>query len=137
MRVEISGFAVLLLATLLSVQAHAQVAGGTLSGTISDPSGAVIPNAQTSLRNVATGITRNIVTDPAGFYTVPNLLPGNYEITVSAPGFATHVGTGINLHVGAQQVLNITMQLGQASQKFEVTGEAPEVQGGVSESFLL
>jgi Carboxypeptidase regulatory-like domain len=84
MRVEISGFAVLLLATLLSVQAHAQVAGGTLSGTISDPSGAVIPDAQISMSNVATGITRNIATDPAGFYTVPNLLPGNYEITVSA-----------------------------------------------------
>jgi hypothetical protein len=125
---KISGFVVLALTTLLSVQAHAQVAGGTESGTVTDASGAVIPSAQISITNVATGVTRSVTTDTAGFYSSPNLLPGNYEITVSAPGFATQVRTGISLDVGAQQVLNITMQVGQVNEKVQVTGEAPTVQ---------
>ncbi len=64
----------------------------------------------------------------AGFYTAPNLLPGKYEVTVVATGFSTEVRSGITLTVGAQQMLNIAMQVGQVSQKVEVTGEAPTVQ---------
>ena len=79
---------------------------------MTDQSSAVISSAQISIKNVATGVTRNITADAAGFYTAPNLLPGNYEITVSAPGFATEVRTGVNLEVGARQVLNIVMQVG-------------------------
>jgi hypothetical protein len=113
---------------LTLVPAHAQVAGATLSGTISDQSGAVIPGGKISIKNVATGITRDVTADAAGFYTAPNLLPGSYEVTVSAPGFATEVRSGITLTVGAQQVLNITMQVGQVTEKVQVTGEAPAVQ---------
>jgi hypothetical protein len=107
-----SAFTILVLAASLPV--HAQVAGGTLSGTVSDKSGAVIAGVQISIKNVATGLVRNISTDTAGFYTAPNLLPGNYEITASARGFATQVQTGITLEVGAQQVLNITMEWGKS-----------------------
>src|ERR1700674_280011 len=98
-----SAVAALVLIVFLSVQAHAQVAGGTLSGTVMDTSGAVIPEAQVSIKNMATAITRNVITDGAGFYSAPNLLPGNYEITISAPGFASQARTGINLAVGGQQ----------------------------------
>jgi hypothetical protein len=125
---NVSAFAALLLTVTFSIQAHAQVTGGTLNGTISDASGAVIPDAQISIKNVATGLTRNMTTDTAGFYTAPNLLPGNYEITVSERGFETQVRTGINLDVGAEQVLNITMQVGQVTEKVQVTGAAPAVQ---------
>ena len=121
-----SALAVLVLTASLPV--HAQVAGGTLSGTVSDKSGAVIAGVQISIKNVATGLVRNIDTDTAGFYTAPNLLPGNYEISVSARGFATQVQTGITLEVGAQQVLNITMRVGQVAETVVVTAEAPEVQ---------
>jgi hypothetical protein len=113
---------------LTSVFVYAQVAGATLSGTVTDQSGAVIPNTQISIKNVATGVTRMVTADAAGFYTAPNLLPGNYEITVSAPGFATEVRTDINLAVGTQQVLNTTMQVGQVTEKVQVIGEAPAVQ---------
>lgn len=65
-------------------QVRAQVAGATLSGTINDPSGAVVSNAQVAARNTATGVTRTANTDAAGFYSIPNLLPGNYEVTVTA-----------------------------------------------------
>jgi hypothetical protein len=107
---------------------YGQVSGATLTGTVSDASGAVIPSAQVSISNVATGDVRAVITDKAGFYTAPNLLPGKYEVTVTAPGFSTEVRSGITLTVGAQQLLNITMKVGQVTQKVEVTGEAPAVQ---------
>ena len=120
-------FAILCVACLCATQAHAQVAGAALSGTIADPSGALVPNAKISVRNTATNVTRELTTDSAGFYTVPNLLPGTYEITVSAGGFATEVRTGIGLEVGAQQVLNVTLKVGSSTEKVEVTGEAPRL----------
>jgi outer membrane receptor protein involved in Fe transport len=125
---KFSRFVVLVLTCIISSHAYAQVAGGTLTGTVGDTSGAVIPDAQISIKNVATGLTRNMASDTAGFFTAPNLLPGTYEITISSPGFTTQVRTGINLQVGAQQVLNITMQVGQVNEKVEVTGAAPVVQ---------
>ena len=65
----------LAIAIFFASQVRAQVAGATLSGTINDPSGAVVPNAQVSARNTATGVTRVATTDSAGFYSIPNLLP--------------------------------------------------------------
>src|ERR1700730_6218216 len=124
-------FSVLLALTvvlLIPVRLHAQVSGATITGTVSDASGAVIPNAQISIKNVATGEVRAATTDPAGFYTAPNLLPGKYEVTVTAPGFSTEVQTGITLTVGVQQLLNMTMKVGQVSEKVQVTGDAPAVQ---------
>jgi outer membrane receptor protein involved in Fe transport len=109
-------------------QAYAQVSGAMLSGTVSDPSGATIPQAQVVITNVSTGVTRNVATDSAGFYAAPNLLPGTYEVRITATGFSTAVQKGISLTVGAQQALNITMQVGQVSQTVEVTTEAPTVE---------
>jgi hypothetical protein len=104
------------------------VAGATLSGTITDQSGAVIPQAAISIRNIDTGITRTSTTSAAGFYSVPNLLPGNYEIKTTAAGFSTEVKTGVELTVGEQQVLNFTLLLGKTSQTVVVTTEAPNVE---------
>src|SRR3984893_4816299 len=113
---------------LVSARIYPQVVGGTLSGTVTDQSGAVIPDTQISIKNTATGVTRTVTTDPAGFYTAPNLLPGTYEITATASGFATEVQKGITLTVGAQQVLNLAMQVGRVTEKVQVAGEAPAVQ---------
>jgi hypothetical protein len=121
-------FLALALSMVAPLRVHAQVSGGTLSGTIADQSGASIPNGQVSIKNVATAITRSVTTDAAGFYTAPNLMPGTYEVTVSAPGFSTLLRTGIALTVGSQQVLNLTLQVGQMTQKVLVTGEAAQVQ---------
>jgi len=109
-------------------QAYAQVSGATLSGTVTDASGATIPQAQIVITNVSTGVSRDVATDSAGFYTAPNLLPGTYEVRVTASGFSTAVQKGISLTVGAQQALPITMQVGQISQTVEVTTEAPTVE---------
>jgi outer membrane receptor protein involved in Fe transport len=120
--------ALLAFVLFLSSPIYAQVAGATLSGTVSDQSGASISGAQVAVKNVGTGIVANVNVNSEGFYSVPNLQPGTYEISTSASGFATNVRSGVVLTVGAQQVLNISLQVGQISQKVEVTGEAPTVE---------
>ena len=107
---------------------HAQVVGATLSGTVRDTSGAAIPNAQVSVKNTATGNTREVTTDSAGFYSAPNLIPGAYEINYTAKGFKTQISNGVTLTVGAQQVLNADLSVGEISQKVVVTGEVPIVE---------
>src|SRR6266853_4309533 len=119
---------VLAMSAFWAGQAHAQVSGAMLTGTVTDSSGAVIPNAQVSITNLATGVTRTVSSGSAGLYTAPNLLPATYEIRVTAPGFSTQVQKGVTLTVGAQQALDIKMQVGQVSQTVEVTAEAPTVE---------
>lgn len=121
--------AFLVIAIALAASARAQVAGGTIYGTITDPSEKLVPQAQVSITNVATGITNTVMTNSDGFFTAPNLLPGEYEITVSAKGFNTEVRKGITLTVGAQQVINVVLHVGSAAKTVvEVTTEAPIIQ---------
>src|ERR1700693_5948292 len=92
-------WAAVILTLVLPMHVSAQVTGATLSGTVADASGSVIPNGLVSIRNIATSITHELTTDDAGFYAAPNLLPGQYEMTTSAPGFATKVRTNITLTI--------------------------------------
>ena len=122
--------AVLLFGILVSVSvpAGAQVAGGTVSGTVVDSSGGVIPSASISAKNAATGVTREASSNSDGFYTIPNLLPGTYDVTFVAQGFKTEVRRGITLNVGAAQVLNLAMQVGTTTETVQVTTEAPAIE---------
>ena len=120
---------VVILGVLLSAPASGQVAGATLSGTIKDSSGAVLAQAKVVIKNVATGVTTELATNADGFYTAANLLPGDYEVTVSATGFNTERRTGISLTVGAQQVFDLALRVGSATKEVVVvTAEAPAVQ---------
>jgi outer membrane receptor protein involved in Fe transport len=126
---KLASLAMFLAAILfLTNGANAQVAGAMLTGTVTDSSRAVIPKAQVTITDVATGVARRITADSAGLYSAPNLLPGTYQVSVTAPGFATEVENGITLSVGAQQVLDVTMRVGQVNETVQVTGEAPMVQ---------
>jgi outer membrane receptor protein involved in Fe transport len=107
---------------------QAQVTGATLSGTVTDPSGAAIPQAQVSIRNVATGVSTVTTTNTDGFYSVPNLLPGSYELTVTASGFATAAHSNITLAVGEKQVLPVAMSVGQSTQTVVVNAAPPAVE---------
>jgi hypothetical protein len=127
-----AGFVMLASGASVSVSVYAQVVGATLSGTVLDPSAGVVPNAQISITNVATGVTRDVTSDSAGFYNAPNLMPGKYDVSTSAPGFATVLQSGIVLTVGAHQVLNISLKVGEMSQVLTVTEQAPTVELGSS-----
>ena len=120
--------AALAFSPLFLVRASAQVAGATLSGTVSDQSGAVLPQASISAKDLATGIARTSISSSAGFYSLPNLLPGVYDVTVTAQGFSTEIKAGVTLTVGEQQVLDFTLQVGKTSQTVVVTTEAPTVE---------
>src|SRR5881396_2054289 len=82
---------ILVLCLPAPVPLHAQVAGATLSGTITDGQGGVVPGATVSVTNVATGVMATTRTNEVGAYAVPNLNAGDYQVSASAAGFSTSV----------------------------------------------
>jgi hypothetical protein len=123
----LAGVCVLCLSALISLPLRAQVAGATLTGTVTDTQGGAIPNAKVSARNTATGVSTDTTTNAAGLFNIVNLVPGDYDVNVSAPGFSTVV-TKVTLTVGATQALNPSLQVGQVTQEVQVTGVAPIVE---------
>ena len=105
----------------------AQMVGATISGTVVDPSGAVIPSVRIVIKNAATGNVANAATNSVGVFDAPNLPPATYDLTASATGFSTLVRNRITLTVGQELVLNLTLQVGNTSQQIEVNTEAPTV----------
>jgi len=116
---------VLVVGSLTTTRAFGQEA--QISGIVSDSSGARAPNVNVTVVNRDTGISRSVDSNTDGFYSVPLLQPGNYTITAKKDGFATQVRTGITLEVGAQQVIDLTLQVGSMNQKVVVT-ETPTVE---------
>jgi hypothetical protein len=90
---------------LVSIPLYSQISGSGLTGTVTDESGAAIPRAAVSIMNVAMAVRVNVHTNAQGIFNAPNLLPGNYRVTVSATGFEVVVQSGVTLTVGTQQVL--------------------------------
>src|SRR3984893_2382904 len=123
---------ILMLTTGISPNVNGQVVGGTIAGTLTDPTGAPMPDVKVEIENVATQIATAVTTNSDGFYTAPNLLPGNYKITATRNGFATTVSQ-LTLTVGAQRVVNLAMRVGGATEVVRVTTDAPDVELASSE----
>ena len=114
-------FAVSVACLLLCSVASAQVSTGTLVGTITDATGAFTPGAKVTAVDTATGISNSAVAASSGFYTLPNLQPGTYTLTVAAAGFSEEVENNVDLQVGAQREINFTLRVGAVSEKVVVT----------------
>lgn len=120
----------LLLATgLAAPNAFAQLAGtGSVQGTVSDPTGAVIPNAQVTLTEVATGISHKTVSSGGGVFSFPNMTVGTYNLDVAAPGFKQYSRRNIVLEVGSDVGINVVLPVGTQSQQVEVQAEGISLQ---------
>src|ERR1700731_30302 len=80
---------------------QAEIGGATLNGTVTDPSGAALPNAKVTVTSLQTGLTRTTTTNQTGLYSIPQLPVGTYDLTVEANGFKLSKRTGVSLTVGA------------------------------------
>src|SRR5438552_12261050 len=112
----------ILLATSTSL-AVAQITSATISGTIKDETGGVLPGVDVVIKNLDTSLTRSVVTDSNGYFTVPGLAPGKYEARAGLQGFATGVQSGIVLEVAQQAGFNLTLKVGTTSETITVTGD--------------
>lgn len=105
----------------------AQLPTGTMLGTVSDPGGALVPDATVTVTNLETSQSRATRTDANGSYRFPALPVGNYQLQVSLTGFKTLTRRTVTLTVGEDEVLNFTLQVGTTTETLEVTSEAPIV----------
>ncbi len=124
------GILALVMAVVLSVAGSpllAQGATGTISGTVTDSTGAVLPGVEVTITNVGTAQSRLVITGDEGRYSTLQLLSGDYEVRAALAGFQTGVRQGIRLVVGQVAVVNFSLQVGSISEEVIVTGEAPLV----------
>lgn len=101
---------------------------GTLSGEVSDPTGAVVPQAKITVASPAIGLTRTSVTNESGFFAVPSLPAAEYEVRVEAPGFKSFQRSNIKLETDAVLNLKFQLEVGALSEKVEVTSATPLVE---------
>src|SRR5580765_2209263 len=120
-------FAAISLFVLLTFTAFAQSDRGTITGTVSDPAGAVVPNAQIEARNVGTGTTYQANSSGTGNYTLPQLPAGSYELTVTVTGFKKFVRPDITVQVAGTVRVDPQLQVGAATESITVTSEISQL----------
>src|SRR3984885_511991 len=108
--------------------ATSQVTVAQLNGTVIDESGGSVAGASVSLREVDTNSVYTAVTNDAGFYAVPNLPPGRYELKISFKGFANYTQTGIVLTVGQSATINVSLKVAARGEQIVVSTETPEIE---------
>ena len=110
------------------IRLHAQATNGTIQGTVTDPSGAVVNGATVEVKNLRTGVARSAVTNEQGRYRVPDLIVGDYETQVKMNGFQTSVQRNIAVTVGSERVIDFTLQVGQSQQTITVESQVSQVE---------
>lgn len=122
-----------ILLTFPAAQILGQVVTGTLLGTVTDTSGAVIPNASVTLTNDGTGVSLRTTTSSQGYYTFATLIPGRYSVTVEVPGFKKEVSSANVVQVEQSTRVDLRLAPGQVNQVVTVNGATPLVQTATSD----
>jgi len=123
----------------LPTPAHAQTSYGSIVGTVSDPTGAVVPEAQVTLKNLGTNATQTATSSSSGTFTFVNLNPGSYSVTVSKSGFESFTQNEVDVQVGGSTRINITLPVGNVGETITVSAAPAQLQtdsaslGGVVE----
>ncbi|HVB88546.1 MAG TPA: carboxypeptidase regulatory-like domain-containing protein [Candidatus Dormibacteraeota bacterium] len=107
---------------------HAQAVTGNISGTVVDASGAVIAGAKVVVTNTATGVSTTLTSNDQGRYNAPDLVVGPYQVQATKEGFQTVLQKNVNLTVGSQLVVNLTLQVGQTQQTVTVETDVAQVE---------
>jgi len=117
-----------LLLMVCNMGAMAQETTATITGQVTDTSGAVVPNAEIALTNVKTLETRSVKAGEDGYYSLPFILPGVYDLSIKAQGFKEYQNKTIELFVNDKKTINVTLEAGAISEVVTVTSEAPIIQ---------
>ena len=120
--------AICVLVFLAQGWARAQAVNGTVVGTVTDPTGAVIPAATVTITDIGTNTSRSIETDANGYYAFPNLPPGNYKVRVEKQGFATAQRSEVPLLVNSTVRVDLSLQPGQVTETINVASAMPLLQ---------
>lgn len=102
-----------------------QTTNGLITGTISDPTGAVVPGATITVTNLGTDLARSATSDDRGYYTIPQLPPAIYSVVVAKAGFASSERPSLQLHVNEQATIDVKLTIGNSVQRVDVTAIAP------------
>jgi len=126
-------FALVFLLLLATISLQAQTTNGSIQGTVTDPNGGAIPGASVTARNLDTALTQSTTTTEAGIYSLPNLPPGRYSVTVEAPNLKKYSREGVTVATGTTVSLDIPMQLGTVSESVTVAADASQLETTTSE----
>ena len=118
----------LIVLLMVGVSACLAQSTATLSGTVTDPSGAVVPGAQVTVHSLATGIDRQQVTDSSGLYVVPSLEPGDYQVQVKASGFSLYTVKSVTLGVDQRVSVNMALAVTSAGETIQVESTAQQIE---------
>src|SRR5947207_8884137 len=116
---------VLILAICASASAVFAQTDAEIGGTVRDATGAVVPGVSVTVINVETGRARNTLTNDVGFFVVPLLQPGSYQLRLGKEGFKQVTQTGITLQVNEQARMNFTLEVGALAEEVRITAQAP------------
>ena len=114
---------ILVFVLLAAVSLSAQTFRGTILGTVTDPSGAVVAGAKVTVKNTGTGLERSTQTSADGSYSLPELPIGTYTVTVTQSGFQTFVATGVTVDVASERRVDAALKTGEVSTKVEVSAD--------------
>lgn len=125
LRITVSTIAAAIVLAVLAIPLHAQLYSGSLTGHVTDPTGAMVPNAKVTLTDVGKQYQYKATTDAQGLYLLRPLPPATYELSVKAPGFGDYTRTGLTLDVNQNATADVQLKVAGGAQQVVVTAEAP------------